>query len=609
MHPGLLLVLGAFSGGSAANTSDDSGHRQSLLWWPASPLTKVMINATAPASTSSKRIDIAAQQGEAESWQIAVRHSTDSGLKLVRVSADLPANVSMQWFKVVHVWCMQSEIYSLAGDRWLPDVLMPPAEFPGDAVVLEPHVTHSIWVKFLVGNDAVPSTSIVNVSLHFSEAPPVIVAVDLTVWPLKLPRLDAPSTFGTIFNLFYDYDQDGATDLGKYYSKSQPLSPAIKEQYFNLMCNNRVPADNCYRGQEWHDPGRPSSLPLFRPLEDYLSLARCGSRLFNLLDVSAVSGNGTMKTNYSVLELESMMQQLEPAVSKLEAAGLADRAYVYGFDERPASYGHAIYQVFGAVKAKFPKLRTVAVLRWDPAKYADRNLSTVLDIWVNLYSLWDEERARAWTALGGQHEAWGYHCISPRPYPHTEPVKFLNTFIEDPSIDARLLSWWSLRYGAQGWLYYLVDGWQPSSYSTPTVPLKPPTHRPLRLRPNSSLLTDFSPKRFNSKANPHPNQGGVAFSNGDGILIWPGVHGPMSSVRFENYRDGLEDHALLSRLSVAQGKELVDQALSFNPEPLSGVRSPDVGVNVTVDAAQLEVLRRSAAQGLLRSRITTNVAM
>ena len=76
----------------------------------------------------------------------------------------------------------------------------------------------------------------------------------------------------------------------------------------------------------------------------------------------------------------------------------------------------------------------------------------------------------------------------------------------------------------------------------------------------------------------------------------------MSSIRFENYRDGLEDHALLSRLSVAHGKHLVDQALSFTPEPLSGPRGPGAGVNVTVGASELEALRRSAANALLRLR-------
>eukprot|EP01047_Picozoa_sp_COSAG01_P014222 COSAG01_NODE_689_length_14220_cov_363.812903_2_plen_183_part_00 len=168
---------------------------------------------------------------------------------------------------------------------------------------------------------------------------------------------------------------------------------------------------------------------------------------------------------------------------------------------------------------------------------------------------------------------------------------------EDPAIDARLLSWWSYRYGAQGWLYYLVNGWQPSSKAAPNVPLEPPSHQPLTVRVNSSVFTDFSPKRFNSKANPHPTHGGVAFSNGDGILIWPGVHGPLSSIRLENYRDGLEDHALLSKLDVFRGKSTVDRALSFGAE---GARN--AGVNVTVDAAGLESLRRDAAYVVLATK-------
>ena len=110
------------------------------------------------------------------------------------------------------------------------------------------------------------------------------------------------------------------------------------------MCENRVPADNCYRGGDTQDPARPAGLPIFRPMQDYESLAQCGARLFGVLDVSAFSGNGTMKQNYSQSELDNMMRMLEPTVSQLESLGLADKAYVYGFDEEPVSYGHAIYR-------------------------------------------------------------------------------------------------------------------------------------------------------------------------------------------------------------------------------------------------------------------------
>jgi hypothetical protein len=419
---------------AAASATGESGivsePSAAVQWWLASPLTKVMVNSTMPTTPTSRDIDLAAQKGEAESWQVALRPSAP-GLELTAVSTSgLPSNVTLQYFKVVHVWCAQSEIYPLRGG-WLPDILMPPEEFSSGVVPLHPMATHTIWLKFTIGHSAAVGASNASINFHFrgsrSSSATLTVPLRLRVWPLKLPPLSLPSTFATIFNLFYDYDRDGGTDIAKFYG-STTLSPVMKQRYFGLLCDNRIPADNCYRGGDSQDPARPHGLPIFRPIEDYQSLARCGSRLFNVLDVSAVAGNGTMKMNYTSAELNQMVQLLEPTVSALEALGLADRAYVYGFDERPRSYAHAIRQVFGAVKARFPKLRTVAVLRWSPAS-AGIDLSQVLDIWVNLYSLWDEQAARAWTALGEQKEAWAYHCISPRPSPPTSRVRFLNTFV------------------------------------------------------------------------------------------------------------------------------------------------------------------------------------
>ena len=68
-----------------------------------------------------------------------------------------------------------------------------------------------------------------------------------------------------------------------------------------------------------------------------------------------------------------------------------------------------------------------------------------------------------------------------------------------------------------------------------------------------------------------------------------------------------QDHALLSRLSAAQGKHTVDQALTFTAEdPHSTTRGPG-GVNVSVDAAGLEKLRRAAARTAMSLRGTVAV--
>ena len=70
----------------------------------------------------------------------------------------------------------------------------------------------------------------------------------------------------------------------------------------------------------------------------------------------------------------------------------------------------------------------------------------------------------------------------------------------------------------------------------------------------------------------------------------------------------LKDHALLSRLSAAQGKHTVDQALTFTAEdPHSTTRGPGAGVNVSVDAAGLEKLRRAAANTAMSLRGTVAV--
>eukprot|EP01052_Picozoa_sp_SAG31_P049791 SAG31_NODE_11071_length_1069_cov_1.262887_1_plen_89_part_10 len=89
-------------------------------------MTKVLTNATAG---DGKRVaDIAAQRGETEAFQIAIRPT--SAVELAGVTADgLPSGVTLSWAKVAHMYCEQSEIIPLAGDAWFPDPLLPPSEF------------------------------------------------------------------------------------------------------------------------------------------------------------------------------------------------------------------------------------------------------------------------------------------------------------------------------------------------------------------------------------------------------------------------------------------------------------------------------------------------
>lgn len=73
-------------------------------------------------------------------------------------------------------------------------------------------------------------------------------------------------------------------------------------------------------------------------------------------------------------------------------------------------------------------------------------------------------------------------------------------------------------------------------------------------------------------------------------------------MRLENYRDGLEDHGLLTRLAPAAMAAITREALSFRPESTPKRQLGD-GVNVTVGPAGLERLRRRAAAAAIAERI------
>ena len=76
-------------------------------------------------------------------------------------------------------------------------------------------------------------------------------------------------------------------------------------------------------------------------------------------------------------------------------------------------------------------------------------------------------------------------------------------------------------------------------------------------------------------------------------MIYPGKNGPLSSMRLEAFRDGLEDFSLLGGLPKKEMRNVVDKALTFGSE--CGGRTFNSGVNVTVDATGLEALRRVVA--------------
>lgn len=117
-------------------------------------------------------------------------------------------------------------------------------------------------------------------------------------------------------------------------------------------------------------------------------------------------------------------------------------------------------------------------------------------------------------------EIWWYTCVGPvGPYPNYH-LSNANSLL-----DARLLSWMQYDYNIVGNLYYLVNSWLIGTGD---------------LRYDEDLYTD------------HKGYGAGEAHNGtygDGLLIYPGAQyglkAPISTLRLESIRDGLEDYALI----------------------------------------------------------------
>jgi hypothetical protein len=181
-----------------------------------------------------------------------------------------------------------------------------------------------------------------------------------------------------------------------------------------------------------------------------------------------------------------------------------------------------------------------------------------LDVWVIQYQMYNASASQSWLKSG--KEVWWYHCISP------SEEKYLNTFIERPLLETRLLFWLAAaNFDISGWLYYAIDLW-----------IGWPKPKTIITRINNTAMTDWDPANYVWLPNHN------IFANGDGYFLYPGPKGPLPSVRLHNIRDGFEDVELFRMIPEEKARNLTEAL----------VRGP---TDFTLDPEVVERTRRTAA--------------
>jgi Domain of unknown function (DUF4091) len=127
-------------------------------------------------------------------------------------------------------------------------------------------------------------------------------------------------------------------------------------------------------------------------------------------------------------------------------------------------------------------------------------------IWVPKLGTFDEglDAIAAHKARGGQ--SWYYICLDPRG-------RYLNRFVDYPTLKVRLLPWVNYRYGLTGYLHWGGNFWTD--------------------RPFENLQPDWG--------------GGFFLPAGDDAIVYPDPEhdGVFVSLRLEVMREGIEDYELL----------------------------------------------------------------
>ena len=217
--------------------------------------------------------------------------------------------------------------------------------------------------------------------------------------------------------------------------------------------------------------------------------------------------------------VEKIRKEIAPAYEKAKELGLLGRAYIYGCDECPENTFDGIKMGLEELKRVFPgvPLHTTA---YDNGFGVGTRLSG-FDVFTPTTDVFAEADPAAIAASRqAGHRVWWYIACNQR-------APLANLFVECPPVEARqLMGAQTVKWRPDGFLYYQLSIWQA-----------------LHVIEGPSSFTDWDPRAWGR-------------FHGDGGWLCCGPDGkPISTLRFETFRDGLEDLAYAQEYERVTGRK------------------------------------------------------
>ncbi len=420
----------------------------------------------------------------------------------------------------------------------VPDPLLPTSEtFAG------PFETNAFWVSVHVAPDATPGAMTLPVRVSAEDETVAELAVQLTVREPVLPlRRD--------FDVTHWFYCDAIADWCRVEPWSEPFWQILRPYLRNLVAHGQnviltpiftPPLDGVKRPTQllgvqrsgdtyqfdwsyvrrWIDEASAAGLEKFEWAHLF---TQWGAR--SAIRVYAGHGeDGTLlwdpETPATSDTYRTLLAQLMPEWKRfIDELGLLERSLFHLSDEPHGPDQLTSYEAArGLLREVAPWMPVMDAL--SEVAFARRGAT---DLPVPLISSVPD-----FIAEGFAH--WAYFCCQPRG-------RYLNRLFDTPLAKIRMSGWLFYRTGARGFLHWGANYWY--------------------RRQTTELIDPFAV----ADAHAWPN-----WAYGDPFVLYPGLDGPIDSLRWEVFAESLQDYALLQAAGVDRDDKLLAPLVDYADFP------------------------------------------
>lgn len=377
---------------------------------------------------------------------------------------------------------------------WWPDLLLEKKYFSIKSRAFQP-----VWIEVRAPYNQKPGRYPINIEIYFSQKPDGALkkkTVSLTVEVLH-GKLSEKWYMKKMFSFSAKIAKGPYFDAKNsvYYGENWEN---IANKFYDLLIDYRIGIGSLYESIDYYPP------------ELILHAVEKGQNFILAASVPAARFGADGKPTLKSVGFE-ILKNLENKIAPwLKEKGLLSISYLYGFDEQWAEFFEYCREIFTQVKKK-TGLKTMTTIH-DDTYGTGSILKDAVDAFVSPISTYLRTLETVRKAKNEGREVWWYSAYD------------LN--IETSTVSFRALPLRGLAVNSDGYLIWCMNRWVGNKDFI-----------------SDNILSEWNPK-LDGKA-----------TTSSGMLIYPGKDGPVSSIRLENLRDGIEDYDIIFQTMLAMKKK------------------------------------------------------